>query len=232
MNKALFAGFATAAATAMISGFATPAEAFSFGNSGIKFDADTVVNFSFVESHGAYTSAVHIFEASNLKQSVAKLFWETKQSDNGGSNEWKGSFGNAVTSASGLNSASFTFKAGVEYTLGLLSGKNGTVYSTDSLNKTGTQQAVFGVENVLWSSLNKEKTNQFQQAGSFTSGNPFKDSVMISFDDRGNKNDKDFQDFTISATASEAVPEPLSMGGIALAGAGLAYVRRRSARNA
>lgn len=226
MKSHIFIGITATAATLAIIGSANPAHAFSFGTSGIQFDTDTTVTFNFVESHGAFQSALHVFEASNLNKSLGQLFWETKQSDNGGANEWLGSFGNAVASASGANSASFTFKGGVAYTLGLLSGKNGTVYSTSALNANATQQAVFGAKDALWSSLNKETTKNFAGVGQYQSGNVFSGPVLLSFDDRGNKNDTDFQDFAIQAQA-EAVPEPLTMAGVALAGAGLTYVRRR-----
>lgn len=230
MNAKIFASLTAAAATTVaLSSFAAPAQAFSFGTSGIQFDTDTTVNFNFVESHGMFTSALNIFEASDLTKSVAKLFWETKQSDNTYFNEWKGTFGNAVTSADGNNSASFTFKAGVSYVLGLAStldgNSQGTMYSTSSLNTAsgGTQQAVFGNATALGNSLNTSSTSSFTQASNFTAGNPFAGNVMIAFDDRGNGNDADFQDFIVKA---EAVPEPLTMGGIALAGAGLTYARR------
>jgi hypothetical protein len=209
---------------------AAPADAFSFGNSGIQFDTDTTVEFKFVESHGAYQSALKVFERSNLNQSVANLFHEVKQSDNGGSKEWLGTFGNAVTSSNvvngnAVNSVTFTFKAGVDYVLGLVTG-NKVVYSTNALNSASgqSQQAVFGAKTPLWNSLNRESTNTFQQAGNYTQGNPFAGAVLISFDDRGNANDKDFQDFAVQA---QAVPEPMTMAGIALAGAGMAAARRR-----
>lgn len=223
-----FAGLTGAVASLAVMTAAVPAQAFSFsfGTNGIQFDEDTTVDFSFKESHGAYTSSVRIFEENNLSQAIANLFWETKQSDNGGQNEWKGTFGNAVASSTGVNLASFTFRKGIAYTLGLSSGGNGTVYSTNRLNSGSTQQAVFGESNALWSALDQSTTARFQAAGQYQSGDVFANPLLISFDDRGNRNDTDFQDFTIEARA-QAVPEPLSVAGIALAGAGLSYLRRR-----
>ena len=155
---------------------------------------------------------------------VATLFSETKSSDNGGENEWKGSLGNTVL---GSGSAVFTFLANQIYTLGLDSGYGGSVYSTSALNG-GSQQAVFGGQSQLWNALSKETTNVFQGAGQFTNGTGslFNGGTLISVDDRGGGNDSDFQDFTVSA---EAVPEPMTMTGLALGLGGLVAARRRRA---
>jgi hypothetical protein len=48
---------------------------------------------------------------------------------------------------------------------------------------------------------------------------------VISFDDRGNANDTDFQDFTVTAE----VPEPMTMAGLALGASGMIAARRRRA---
>lgn len=230
MNFKHLLSLTVATAGVALSFSSVPAQAFSFGTNGIQFDSDTTVNFKFVESHGAFSSALQVFESNNLTQSVARLFWETKQSDNGGSNEWKGTFGNAVTSESGKNPVSFTFKAGINYTLGLLStlsgGSQGTVYSTNNFNTAtgGSQQAVFANFSTLQPVLNPDATTAVPNPANYSSGNPFAaGGVLIGFDDRGNSNDTDFQDFVVQA---EAVPEPFTLGGIALAGAGLAYARR------
>lgn len=201
MNFKTFAGLTAILATTMaVSGIDSAAQAATlFSNSGIQFDTDTLVNFSFVGSQGAYTSSLQIFQTQNLNQAVATLFSEVKPSDNGAANDWRGTFGNAVTSATGSNPVAFLFKAGTSYTLGLDSGANGIVYSTNNLNNFATQQVLF-------------------------SGNLFAGGANLWFDDRGGSNDKDFNDFGVTA---QAVPEPLTMGGLALAGAGLAYARRR-----
>ena len=226
-TKLLSALTATAVATALL-GAGAPAQAFSFGTGGISFAKDQQVQFNFKESHGAFTSSLGIYSVNNSTTSlVSTLFSETKSSDNGGNNEWKGSLGNTVL---GSGSAVFTFLANQVYTLGLSSVYNGssagTVYSTSSLNG-GSQQAVFG-ESGLWNSLGKETTNTFQAAGQYTNGVSSLGSggTLISFDDRGNGNDKDFQDFTVSA---EAVPEPITMTGLALGFGGLVAARRRRA---
>jgi hypothetical protein len=223
-TKLLSALTATAAATALL-GAGSPAQAFSFGTNGITFGQNTDVMFNFKESHGMYTSSLGIYEVNgSAKSLVHTLFSETKSSDNGYQNEWKGSLGNTVL---GSGSAVFTFVANQVYTLGLNSGGDGTVYSTSALN-AGTQQAVFGGASSLWNALGRETTNTFQAAGQFTDGTASLSNggTLISFDDRGGGNDADFQDFTVSA---EAVPEPITMTGLALGFGGLVAARRRRA---
>ncbi|MEG3986124.1 PEP-CTERM sorting domain-containing protein [Microcoleus sp. S28C3] len=223
-TKLLSALTATAAATAML-GAAAPAHAFSFGTNGISFQQDTSVTFKFKESHGMYQSSLGVYTVNDSAISkVANLFSETKSSDNEWENEWKGTLGNTVT---GSGSAVFTFLANKIYTLGLDSGDDGTVYSTSALN-SNTQLAVFGGQSQLWNALGKETTNVFQAAGQFTNGTGslFNGGTLISFDDRGNSNDADFQDFAVSA---EAVPEPMTMTGLALGLGGLVAARRRRA---
>lgn len=227
MKKHLSSALTAAIAATTVFGLSGVAHAFSFGTEGIKFDEDTTVKFTFVESHGGYAAALKIFKADDLENSVAKLFWETKGSDNYGNDEYKGTFGNAVTSSSGSKTVDFTFKGGVSYTLGLESKLDSTVistiFSTTSLND-GSQGAVFGSS----LPLDTSSTNAFSNPASFSSGNPFAGVVKIAFDDGGGagKNDKDFQDFIVKAE----VPEPMTMGGLALAGAGLAFARNRRQR--
>jgi hypothetical protein len=225
-TKLLSALTATAAVTALL-GAGSPAQAFSFGTNGITFTKNTDVMFNFKESHGGYTSSLGIYEVNgSAKSLVSTLFSETKSSDNGDQNEWKGSLGNTVL---GSGSAVFTFLANQVYTLGLNSGNGGTVYSTSALN-AGSQQAVFGGASSLSNALGKETTNVFQAAGSYTDGTASLSNggTLISFDDRGGGNDADFQDFTVSA---EAVPEPITMTGLALGLGGLVAARRRRASN-
>jgi len=229
MNTKILSVLTATAATAALLGAAAPAHAFSFGTNGITFGQDQDVEFKFKESHGAFTSSLAIYEINGFAlTSVKSLFAETRSSDNGSANEWKGTLGNTVL---GSGSAAFKFLANKVYTLGL-SSNNGMVYSTSGLNlnvaSTGSQQAVFGAASSLWSALGKEKTNAFQAAGSYTSGNASlsKGGTLISFDDRGGNNDADFQDFTVSA---EAVPEPITMTGLALGFGGLIAARRRRA---
>ena len=221
-TKFLSALTATAAATALFSA-AAPAQAATFGTGGISFATDTSVKFSFVGTHGMNKSALAIYSVNDsIASLVAPLFAETKRSDQGPLNEWKGTLGNTVL---GSGEVVFTFLANQIYTLGLDSGPQGIVYSTSGLNRRGSQQAVFGPES-LAGELSGETTSRFQAAGDYTNGfsNLFGGGALISFDDTGNGNDKDFQDFTVSA---EAVPEPMTMTGLALGLGGLVAARRR-----
>jgi len=223
-TKFLSALTATAAATALF-GATAPAQAASlFGTDGISFDNDTVVTFKFEESHGSYQSTLGIYEVNgSLPSLVQTLFSEIKGSDNSEANEWKGSLGNTVL---GSGQVAFTFLANKIYTLGLISigGAGSQVYSTSALNG-GSQQAVLGGVALL-DALNKETTDTFQAAGQYTNGLAalFNGGALITFDDQGNAIDKDFQDFTVTA---EAVPEPMTMTGLALGLGGLVAARRR-----
>ena len=153
---------------------------------------------------------------------IQTLFEETKRSDNGPANEWRGTLGNTVL---GSGKVAFTFLANRIYTLGVNSGYGGNVFSTSALNGGGTQQAVFG-DGSLFNALNLDTTANFQAAGQYTNGlgSLFNGGTVISFDDRGNRNDRDFQDFTVTA---QAVPEPMTMTGLALGLGGLVAARRR-----
>ena len=227
-TKFLSALTATAAATALF-GAAAPSQAASFGTGSISFTQDTDIFFSFVESHGQNRSALGIYKVNNsIPSLVQTLFTETKGSDNGSANEYKGSLGNTVL---GPGKIPFKFLANTIYTLGLNTFGYGTniVYSTSALNSGGSQQAVFGGLGLV-NALTLEKTNTFQAAGQYTNGlGPLLNGgALISFDDRGNKNDKDFQDFTVIA---EPVPEPMTMTGLALGLGGLVAARRRRSSN-
>jgi len=232
-TKFLSALTATAAATAMF-GAAAPAHAFSFGTNGIQFENDTKIIFNFKQTYGAFTSSLGIYGVSGGTPTLLKtLFSEVKPSDTNGANgDWKGTLGNTVL---GSGVETFTFLANQIYTLGLssvgLDGSNkGTVYSTTALNG-GAQQAVFGTPNTLLPLvIDAADTTTFAaNPANFTSGSSvWNGGAAISFDDRGNDNDADFQDFTVTA---EAVPEPMTMTGLALGLGGLVAARRRRRGN-
>ncbi|HEY9648640.1 MAG TPA: PEP-CTERM sorting domain-containing protein [Chroococcidiopsis sp.] len=240
--KASFLTLASAALTASIVGISAPAQAFSFGSGGIQFDQDTSVEFTFDQSHGAYTSSLWVYSVENSAlDNGTKLFYETKQSDNSWENEWKGTFGNAVTSTNGQVTQVFNFLKDKVYALVLYSDAfsgnpfQQSVTSTTALNPTGTQQAVLGNFN-----LNYGSTSPFSAANGGKGADQFAavslsdlvNGVKISFDDRGNGNDADFQDFTVFAKAAsntESVPEPASMAGLMLVGGAIAASRRKRA---
>ncbi len=216
-------GVSTVAATALVS-FSAPAQAFTFGTSGISFSKDTTVNFTFNQSHGAYTSSLGIYQVSNSTPSLLKtLFSETKASDNGDYRDFQGTLGNTVL---GPGTVSFTFLANQVYTLGLKSlymGYDmGAVFSTSGLNYGGSQQFVFGPAPLSFST---NSTAAFANPQNYTSGDIFSNTpVQIGIDDGGNRNDVDYNDFSVTA---QAVPEPFTMGGMAIGAAWMTIARRR-----
>jgi hypothetical protein len=228
-TKFLSALTATAAATALF-GAAAPAHAFSFGTDAIQFQEKTEVTFNFRQTYGAFTSTLAVYGVNGGTPTfLQELFKEVKPSDSGENNNWKGTLGNTVL---GSGIATYTFLANQIYTLGLKSvgldgSDQGTVFTTSALNTGGTQQAVFFSPNgLLPTVINAADAEAFaDNPANFTSGNSlFNEGTAISFDDRGNGGDADFQDFTLTASA---VPEPMTMTGLALGLGGLVAARRR-----
>lgn len=222
--------FIAAAAASTLVGIlsAAPAQAFKFGTSGISFNKDTTVDFSFNQSNGLFRSELKVLEVLDNGQflEITDLFKETQAHDEG--NEFTGNNVGTCPTTIPNCSASFTFKAGKEYTLGLY-GYNSTsgnlkttVFSTTLLGSQTTQQALFG----SWGTTGADGST-FSNASQYQEANPFESWVKIGFDDRGNQNDRDFQDFTIEARAEVSVPEPATLAGLGLIAGGLAFSRRR-----
>jgi len=213
-------------ATSALTLSTVPAQAATlFGNEGIRFDVDTIVDFSFLRSQGLFKSTLSIVTAD--KTGVKDLFTEDKAFDVT-SPDFFGFCPGTVT-ASGPSSActnSFLFQGGVEYSFALNSGAgnpagtNGIVYSTNSLNTPVSQQAFF------FSPPVPAPGQPIPKAPNPSSGDPFAGPVVISFDDKGARNDKDFQDFIFTAQA-RPVPEPATLGGLALVGGAMGMLRRR-----
>jgi len=198
----IFLATATAATAAVVSTSA-PAQAFSlntsnFGNDGISFSKNIKVNFTFLGSQGKFMSTLSVFEkVGNDLTLVGSLFAEDAP---GYVMSRVGDWRGTVGGMLSGATASYTFEAGKVYTLGLSSVLG---------NK---DKGTVYTTNALNNPVNQQA--QFSYNGGAT----------FWFDDRGSGNDADFNDFGVSA---QAVPEPLTMGGLALAGAGLAYARRR-----
>lgn len=174
-----------------------------FDNSGVLFTKNTVVQFKFVRSYGAYQS---VFGIRNETTGVeTDLIGEVKASDlsmaqfeqalnkpsdglTDNPNDFQGTLGNAVPLP---GTAQFTFKAGNRYSFYLRSkfrGRDvGVVYSTDAKNFAGNQQAKF--------------------VGGFSA--LANGGVVIRWDDtnsqipRVNQNDGDFDDFIVRAGGHE-----------------------------
>jgi hypothetical protein len=239
-------------ATTILLGICTPAQAFMFGTSGIQFDQDTTISFTFDGSHGAYQSSLRVAQAEpgNGYSNKSILFNETKASDKGSTNNWEGTFGNSVTSPNGSLSQTFTFLKDQIYALLLwndLGSGNpleqyvssstfmnssewfaaGTQFRRTDCLATGCQQAAFGDF-----SLNKDSTAPFSTVNGGKGPEQFQSVTLaqlakgtkISFDDGGKGNDVDFQNFSLTA---QAVPEPISVLGTILGIGALGVARSK-----
>ena len=204
---------ATAVAATVVLGVTKDAQAYTFGSSGISFTKNTTVTFTMGSTHSSFLSSLAIYQVPIAQPSVRPrrvvptkiydLFWETKNSDNGNANEWIGTFGNTITSATGSSQVQFTFLANKLYALGLFSKKIGLLTNATMVYTTP--------------SLNPGTTGGVQFSGTLADG------MTIAFDDGGNNNDQDYNDFTLTA----AVPEPLSIAGMAFGAVGMALARKR-----
>lgn len=201
---------------------AMPAEAATveFGNNGILFDEDTTIDFEFLQSQGAFQSELFIVEAANPTDPVFTLFTENEPFDDT-SPDFIGTCPTSVTSPTGECTNWFEFEANVEYSLALFSqDTNEFVYSTDALNNPQGQQA-FVFEGVV--------LPPYTSPGDI-SADPGLGKVTIAFDDKGNANDADFQDFIVTAMVTEkSIPEPTALAGLGLVAGSLTLIRRRQA---
>jgi hypothetical protein len=207
-----------------------------FGTSGIQFDQDTNITFTLDQSHGSYQSSLWVAQdplKDNGYTNIARLFYETQPSDNGSADEWKGSFGSAVTSDNGSITQTFTFLQNQIYALLLWSDTGtgqpleryassstfmnspdwfaaNTQFRRDDCVVAGCQQAVFGDFKVDYNS-NDSFTNINGGKGpeqySLLTMAQLAQGTKISFDDAGG-NDRDFQDFSVLAQLG---PEPVTL---------------------
>jgi hypothetical protein len=242
-------------ATAMLLGICTPARAFMFGTTGIQFDADTTVNFTFDQSHGMYQSSLWVAQSQGGLtgySNVSRLFYEIKSSDNGREDEWKGTAGNTVFPDKGAAGQNFTFLKDEVYALLLWSdtgsGRQFEQYVSSStfMNSpewfaadsrfrrseclaAGCQQSVFGDFN-----LNYGSTDSFSASNSGIGPEVFQtvtvaqlaQGTKISFDDGGG-GDADFQDFSVTA---QLAPEPIALFGTILGIGALGAARAQRKR--
>ena len=243
-------------ATTILLSICTPVRAFMFGTSGIQFDRDTSINFTFDQSHGSYQSSLWVAEAQSGNtgySNITKLFEEIKPSDNGAANDWKGTFGNAVTSDNGSITQTFKFLENQIYALLLWSdtgtGKPfeqfassstfmnspdwfaaNTQFRRDDCVVAGCQQAVFGDFQLGYNSSDSFTNingGKSPEQYSLLTMAQLVQGTKISLDDAGGGNDRDFQDFTVSA---ELAPEPVTVFGTILGIGALAAARGKKKR--
>lgn len=169
----------------------------TFDNDAIQFNVNTIVEFEFLESHGAYQSTFGVINLDTGEKTP--LFIETKPSDSSipesdlvgsqtgtessAQDDFLGTPGNTVPTSI----AEFEFKASTRYAFYLESSYNGkpvgVIYSTNSQNPDNAQLVRF--------------------QGGFA--NLANQGVTIAWDDTGsalvgvNSEDRDFDDFTIRA---------------------------------
>lgn len=219
---------------------ALPADAFTFGNSGILFDTDTTVNFEFLQSNGWWLGQFGVMETATRNQTF--LISEDLRADPG-SGEHNDSLGTAGLGLAVENPFSnFTFKAGTEYSLFLASydvndpTTNAIQYSTNLLNPEhyldtkvpgNLGDGTFKITgNNYDSSLNNMIVDGRQRAlfqGDLFSG------MNIFFEDNSTWGDNDFDDFVLSARIvdSTSVPEPATLAGLAVVAGAATLLRRR-----
>lgn len=174
-----------------------------FDNNGIRFDVDTIVEFEFVESHGAYQSTFGVINLDTGEKTP--LLAEVKPSDNPepihrlskartpgerDPNDFLGTPGNTVPQPL----AEFTFKANTRYAFYLQSTYNGRpagiVYSTNAQNFGGNQQSK--LEGGLSGLTNGGTVTLWDDTG----------SVLV----KPNQNDNDYNDFIVRAGGHLACP--------------------------
>lgn len=227
------------AATATLVGLVStvPAQAFSFGTGGIQFDKDTIIKFTFQRSGGYFLSKFGVVEVGDKNKlgSANFLFEEARRSDTGTSkNDYYGSCEGGVLAGSCI--AEFTFKKDKLYSFFLDNGKEGrTVYSTTALNTAptyGQQAKFFKASNVSESDIKAGGAARLDTTLAKSQGENFatlNTTALIGFEDvgsQGTSSDRDYNDFLVSATP---VPEPATLGSLALVGGAVAMYRRRKA---
>ena len=182
------------------------------GNQGVRFDEDTIVEFEFIESHGAYQSTFGVIDLDTCQPGVegginfsscvkTPLLSEVKASDSfdfddvyressyetdlqaGRNNDFLGTPG--VTVPNPL--AEYEFEADKIYVFYLESqfdGKpTGVVYTTNLINDKGNRQALFLAEDLTAQTV-AQKRNDYT-----SDGNKFDDLIngglLLSLDDTG-----------------------------------------------
>ncbi|KST64005.1 hypothetical protein [Mastigocoleus testarum] len=162
-----------------------------FGNDGVMFAVDTVVEFGFVRSYGAYKSTFGVRNEETGEET--DLIIEAKPSDNPqdvnspsdfkteNPNDFLGTPGNTVQK----DTAEFKFEAGKRYSFYLRSEYQGrvvgTLYSTDANNSNGKRQVKFDGD--IFALANGGSLIRWDDTG----------SALV----RSDQQDTDFDDFII-----------------------------------
>lgn len=194
------------ASSLLLGGLAAPVQAEEiFGSEGIRFDVNTIVEFEFIESNGAYQSTFGVVNLDTGERTP--LFTEVKPSDNpqpllepsdyssdlgaNDNDDFLGTPGNTVPEPL----AEFEFQANTRYAFYLESTFQGrpagVLYSTNFQNQTNGSRLV-----------------RFE--GSL--GNLADQGISIIWDDTGsvivrpNAQDRDFDDFLVRAGGHLACP--------------------------
>jgi hypothetical protein len=195
------------------------------GNQGVQFQEDTIVEFEFIKSHGAYQSTFGVIDLDSCQTTAAgnvnlescdktPLLAETKPSDisetvirqstyesnlEGSDYDFVGTPGNAVP----VPMAEYTFQGGKKYVFYLESYYNGRlagiVYTADPFNEQSNRQALFNEEIPVKLATRRNIPNsQINQFDSLVNG-----GLLLKLDDTGSalvKNeyqDLDFDDFVV-----------------------------------
>lgn len=182
------------------------------GNQGVSFTEDTIVEFEFIESHGAYQSTFGIIDLDSCQAgSGGKIIFEScekvpllaeiQASDSfdfndvyressyetdlqaGRNNDFLGTPGKTVPN----HLAEYHFKANKVYAFYLESkfdGKPaGVVYSTDLINNQGNRQALFHEENLTTQTVAQRRNNASFDANKFDA--LISGGLLINLDDTG-----------------------------------------------
>jgi hypothetical protein len=195
---------------------ALPAQALTFNGSGLTLSSQQELQFQFLGSKGQYKSTVSVYEVINgsIGAKVADLFSEDGV---GYSLPTTGDFIGTVNGQITGAQKRITLKSGV-YTLGLFSENiDGDSYNPVAPYTYSPIGTVYSTD-----ALNPGGSPQAQFVGN-----------QVWFDDRGNQDDQDFNDFGIAFQAAEpdttAVPTPALLPG--LIGLGLGAWRKRKAKS-
>jgi hypothetical protein len=194
-----------------------------FGNEGVYFEQDTIIEFEFIQSHGAYQSTFGVIDLDSCTSSAMEscqktpLLSEVKPADtqetvyrrstylDNASVEENYDFKGSPHDTVPKPLAEFEFLAGKRYIFYLESVYNGEpagiVYSANFLNSANNQQALFNIEppnDLLAVKRRNSDLDTQDKLDELING-----GVMMRWDDTGSKlvrnefQDIDFDDFIV-----------------------------------